>query len=216
MPTARQSILSDESFATMVAVAIVGCQWWITDELRVPTKWALPGLATLLAGAIVFLRLLPRQQKRERMRLRAGLLGVLVVANFANLLALGAQAFFDAQSGAIELLFTGLILWTMNVLVFGLVYWVLDGGGPEARAGKGPVLRDFVFPQHNDETNTPREWRTAFGDYLYLAFTGAIAFGPTDAMPYTRRAKAAMTVEGAFALATLGVIIARAVSLASS
>ena len=48
------------------------------------------------------------------------------------------------------------------------------------------------------------------------AVTGAIAFGPTDAMPYSRRAKAVMTVEAAIAFATLGVVIARAVSLAGS
>jgi hypothetical protein len=216
MAESQKTLLSDERFAAIVAIGIVGCQWWIMDELRVPTKWFVPGLATVLMGAILFLRLLPGQHKRSRPRLRLGLACVLVSANVVNLLALGAQAFFGAPSGATELLFTGLILWIMNVLVFGLVYWALDGGGPEVRAGDGPIVRDFVFPQHDDPTNAPKEWRPAFGDYLYVGFTGAIAFGPTDAMPYSRRAKAAMAVEGALALAIMGVVIARAVSLAGS
>jgi hypothetical protein len=101
----------------------------------------------------------------------------------------------------------------MNVLVFGLVYWVIDGGGPEARGSAEPIMRDWVFPQESDDRNAS-PWRPMFGDYLYLGFTGAIAFGPTDAMPYSRRAKAAMALEGVLALAILGVIIARGVSLA--
>jgi uncharacterized membrane protein len=216
MPESEMTQFSDESFAAVVALGIVACQWWIMDELGVPSQWAMPALATILFGALIFLKMLPKDEPRTRSGLRLGLLGVLVLANVVNLFALCAQAFFDVHAGALELLFTGLILWTMNVLVFGLVYWVLDGGGPEARATDRPIVRDFVFPQHADVQNTPPNWRTMFGDYLYLAFTGAIAFGPTDAMPYTRRAKAAMTVEGALALATLGVVIARAVSLAGS
>jgi hypothetical protein len=216
MPESREALLTDEGFAAVVAVGIVGCQWWIMDELRVPAQWAVPALATALIGALLFVWLLPGQQKVARARLRFGLVGVLVLANFVNLLALGAQAFFGAPPGAMELLFTGLVLWTMNVLVFALVYWVLDGGGPEARAEDAAVVCDFVFPQQTETESGPTRWRPAFGDYLYLGFTGAIAFGPTDAMPYSRRAKAAMTVEAAIALAVLGVVIARAVSLAGS
>jgi hypothetical protein len=216
MPASQNALLRDEVFAAFVAVGIVACQWWIMDDLRVPAKWAAPGLATVLTGALLFVSLLHGRQNAVRAGLRFGLVGVLVIANVVNLLALGAQAFFHAPPGAIELLFTGLILWAMNVLVFGLFYWILDGGGPEVRAGDELFVRDFVFPQQTDGDNTPIEWRPAFGDYLYLGFTGAIAFGPTDAMPYTRRAKAAMTVEAAIAFATLGVVIARAVSLAGS
>ena len=215
MPASQNALLRDEVFAAVVAVGIVACQWWIMDDLRVPAKWAAPGLATALIGALLFVSLLHGRQGAARAGLRFGLVGVLVIANVVDLLALGAQAFFHATPGAIELLFTGLILWVMNVLVFGLFYWVLDGGGPEVRASDELFVRDFVFPQQSDDT-TPSDWRPAFGDYLYLGFTGAIAFGPTDAMPYTRRAKAAMTVEAAIAFATLGVVIARAVSLAGS
>ena len=216
MAESRRTLLRDETFAAAVAIGIVACQWWIMDDLRVPAKWAVPGAATALVVAILFMQLIPGERRRTHRGLRLGLVTVLVAANVINLIALGGQAFFSAPSGAMELLFTGMILWVMNVLVFGLFYWVLDGGGPEVRAGIGPVASDFVFPQQTDARNAPSDWRAMFGDYLYLAFTGAIAFGPTDAMPYSRRAKAAMAVEGALALATLGVIIARAVSLAGN
>lgn len=84
--------------------------------------------------------------------------------------------------------------------VFALLYWELDGGGPEARAagyvGRSP---DFV---------------SSFYDYLYVSLTSSIAFSPTDAMPYSRRAKLAMAAENLLSFATLAVIVARAVNIA--
>jgi hypothetical protein len=216
MPESRRVFIRDETFAAIVALGIVACQWWIMDDLRLPTKWAVWTAAAVLLAAILALRLVPGTHWRVRYGLREAFIGVLIVANAVNLVALGAQALFDASPGATELLFTGAVLWTMNVLVFGLAYWVIDGGGPEARAGDEPVTRDWVFPQQGDERTAPGDWHAMFGDYLYLGFTGAIAFGPTDAMPYSRRAKALMAIEGTLALAILGVVIARAVSLATS
>ena len=115
------------------------------------------------------------------------------------------------------LLFTGLALWLVNVAVFALLYWELDGGGPEARAG-GYAGRypDFVFPQHQDDQEelSPDDWKPSFYDYLYVSLTSSIAFSPTDAMPYTRRAKLAMAAENLLSFATLAVIVARAVNIA--
>jgi hypothetical protein len=216
MPESHKTLMRDETFAALVAAGIVACQWWIMTDLRIPAKWYVVGAGTVLVVALAFIQLLRAQEKRVRRGVRLGLVLLLIAANCLNLVALTAQALFDAPSGATELLFTGIVLWIMNVLVFGLVYWVIDGGGPELRAGEAPVIRDWVFPQETDGKAVPSAWRPVFGDYLYLGFTGAIAFGPTDAMPYSRRAKAAMAVEGALALGILGVIIARGVSLAGS
>jgi uncharacterized membrane protein len=51
------------------------------------------------------------------------------------------------------------------------------------------------------------------GDYLYLGFTNATAFSPTDVSPLTTRAKLIMAVQAAVSLITLVVVIARAVSV---
>jgi uncharacterized membrane protein len=216
MAESRKTLLRDETFAAIVAAGIVACQWWIMTDLRIPAKWYVVVLGAVLIVALLFMQLLRAQEDRARRGVRVGLVLLLIVANCLNLVALTAQALFDAPSGAAELLFTGIVLWTMNVLVFGMLYWAIDGGGPEARAGADATEPDWAFPQESDARTAPSAWRPMFGDYLYLGFTGAIAFGPTDAMPYTRRAKAAMAVEGALALAILGVIIARGVSLAGS
>ena len=59
----------------------------------------------------------------------------------------------------------------------------------------------------------PANWRPRFIDYLYLAFTNATAFSPTDAMPLAPWAKMAMTVQAAIWLAVLGLVVARAVNV---
>ena len=93
----------------------------------------------------------------------------------------------------------------------------MDGGGPEARAAGYPErYPDLVFPQHqaDQEELAPSAWKPSFYDYLYVSLTSSIAFSPTDAMPYTRRAKLVMAVENLLSFATLAVIVARAVNVA--
>ena len=50
-------------------------------------------------------------------------------------------------------------------------------------------------------------------DYLYLAFTNATAFSPTDVMPLVPWAKIAMGVQSLISLGILGLVIARAVNV---
>lgn len=50
-------------------------------------------------------------------------------------------------------------------------------------------------------------------DYLYLGFTNATAFSPTDVMPLSRWAKLAMSVQAAGSIIILGLVIARAVNI---
>jgi hypothetical protein len=60
---------------------------------------------------------------------------------------------------------------------------------------------------------TPPDWRPEFFDYLYLGFTNATAFSPTDVMPLSRWAKLAMGVQAAGSLIILGLVIGRAVNI---
>jgi hypothetical protein len=52
-----------------------------------------------------------------------------------------------------------------------------------------------------------------FVDYLYLSFTNATAFSPTDVMPLSRWAKLAMMLQSAVSLVTVALVIARAVNV---
>ena len=80
------------------------------------------------------------------------------------------------------------------MIVFGLWYWEFDRGGPVARALNIKQYPDFQFVQMvSPPVMVPPDWEPQFVDYLYLAFTNAAAFSPTDVMPLSRWAKIAMT-----------------------
>jgi uncharacterized membrane protein len=104
-------------------------------------------------------------------------------------------------------------MWCLNVLVFALWFWELDSGGPHDRLKTAPKQRDFLFPQQAQPEVTEDGWRPLFLDYLYLSFTNATAFSPTDAMPLSRWAKMLMLVESAASLLLAIMVVARAVNI---
>ena len=110
-----------------------------------------------------------------------------------------------------ELLATGAVVWLGNNLSFGLLYWLIDGGGPIARSRQRLPI-DFAFPQQMSPELAPPGWRPVFLDYLHLGFTNATAFSPTDVMPLTHRAKYTMILQSTVSLALFGLIVARAVN----
>ena len=99
------------------------------------------------------------------------------------------------------------------MIVFSLWYWDLDRGGPVARAHAMRAHPDFLFPQMASPELAPPDWEPLFVDYFYTSFTNATAFSPTDVMPLSRWAKLAMMLQSAVSLATLALVIARAVNI---
>jgi hypothetical protein len=85
--------------------------------------------------------------------------------------------------------------------------------GAAARAHNLPVDADLAFPQQLNPTIAPANWRPRFIDYLYLGFSNATAFSPTDVMPLAPWAKITMAAQSVISLALLGLVIARAVNL---
>ena len=111
----------------------------------------------------------------------------------------------------IALLYTGLLLYCCNALVFSLWYWAIDGGGADKRQQSDHQAADFLFPQQMggfDDT-----WIPHYFDYLYVAFTGATAFSPTDTMPLTHRAKFLMMAESLLALLLISFVVSRAINI---
>jgi len=111
------------------------------------------------------------------------------------------------------LLLIGGAVWLTNVIIFALWYWEFDRGGPAARAQATKVYPDFQFPQMATPDQTHPDWEPTFIDYLYLSFTNATAFSPTDTLPMTRWAKLLMLVQSCVSLATVALVIARAVNV---
>jgi len=137
--------------------------------------------------------------------------GAGVVANLVVLVRVMVSR--TAEVSGLSLLTSSVGVWISNVLVFSLLYWQLDRGGPEARErGTGP-RPDWRFPQDGASPYVPTDWRPTFIDYLFLGFTSATAFSPTDAIPLTSRAKMITMLESAISLVTTVVVASRAISL---
>ena len=114
---------------------------------------------------------------------------------------------------ATSLLASGALIWLGNCLVFGLLYWLLDSGGPYARfVGERPYL-DFAFTQQMSPELAPPGWRPQYVDYFILGLTTSTAFSPTDVMPLARWAKLTMALQSVISLTVVGLVIARAVNV---
>jgi hypothetical protein len=111
------------------------------------------------------------------------------------------------------LLVSASAIWITNILVFGLWYWELDRGGPQQRLLAHKRDADFMFPQMIAPSCAPIGWLPSFADYLYVAFTNATAFSPTDTMPLSTMAKTLMTIEALISLLTVLLVAARAVNI---
>jgi len=113
------------------------------------------------------------------------------------------------------LLTSGALIWLGNCLVFGLLYWLLDSGGPLARYRGEREYPDFAFSQQMSPELAPPGWRPQFADYLVLGLTTNMAFSPTDVMPMVLWAKLTMALQSLISLLVFGLVIARAVNVFS-
>ena len=141
-------------------------------------------------------------------------MGVGTLANLASLI--GAMVRRSGEVGGLQLLASSIVVWVSNVLIFSLLYWRIDRGGPEARANNACTKPDWLFPQAGAPDDVPPNWRPTFVDYLFLGFSTATAFSPTDALPLTSRAKMLMMLESTISLATIVVVVARAINILGS
>jgi hypothetical protein len=116
---------------------------------------------------------------------------------------------------ATSLLASGALIWFGNCLVFSLLYWLLDSGGPLARYHGEREYPDFAFSQQLSPELAPPGWRPHYVDYLILGLTTNTAFSPTDVMPLARWAKLMMALQSLIALTVVGLVIARAVNVFS-
>ncbi len=100
-----------------------------------------------------------------------------------------------------------------TIVITAFIFWLLDSGGPITRQRGIPADTDFLWPQlENPQYGSPN-WRPDFLDYLYVSFTNATAFSPTDVMPLRSRMKMVMMVEAGASAITLVLVAARAVNI---
>ncbi|MFB7331163.1 hypothetical protein ACFC00_05900 [Streptomyces adustus] len=188
----------------------------LPDDLRLGPRWALPLVEGLLLVALI-------AGDPIRISRRSAAMRVVSIA-LVSVLACGAiwstlQLTDDLMHGGREtnsadaLLQAGGSVWASTVLAFSLLYFELDSGGAAARAHHMPPTPALAFPQHLSPELNATHWRPRYIDYLYLGFTNATAFSPTDVMPLTPWAKIVMTVQSVVSLLILGLVVARAVNV---
>jgi hypothetical protein len=186
------------------------------------TRWVVPGLALLLLVPLALTvpqpRLLQSVQRRtaalrlSRRLASLAVIALLTAANAASIVLLVHSLIVGQHAQARQLLRVAIHLWSMNVLVFALWFWQLDGGGPIKRRVDDGRGRDFLFPQQT-LPDAFAAWQPAFVDYLFIAWTNATAFSPTDTMPLSQWAKLLMIAESAASLLLAIMVAARAVNI---
>ena len=141
------------------------------------------------------------------------LIGVLNAFNLASLVLLIDTLLHGGKATGSNLIQEAGQIWLTNILVFALWYWQLDRGGPRARHWREAKAFDFLFPQMSSPDIAPAGWMPTFMDYLYVAFTNATAFSPTDTLPLTPGAKLLMGIQSLISLLTVALVAARAVNI---
>ena len=184
----------------LVAIAL---HFALPGRVTVIPDWILPLAETVLLGALF---IASRRESENRRKLGFALIGLVVAANAVTLGALINYLLDHSKTNGNSLLLSGVDIYVTGILIFAVLFWELDRGGPEDRHG----TVHFDFPSTDAG---PPGWHPRFVDYLYLSFTNCTAFSPTDAMPLTRTAKGVMMIEATGALATAVVVVSRAVGL---
>jgi uncharacterized membrane protein len=182
---------------------------------RVPGWWLFPVLEVILLG-ILTVQDPGRIDRRSRglQRLMIALLAVMATGTALAVVVL-VYDILSSLTGvtATVLLGRGAAIWVTNVIVFSLWFWELDRGGPAERAAGSAVPLSFAFPENAMPEFAAHGWAPIYPDYLYLAFTNATAFSPTDTLPVNTWAKMTMMLESAISLVTAILVVARAINI---
>jgi uncharacterized membrane protein len=217
MPAWKRPTEGEARWQVAVAVAVaVALQFPLPGRLvLLHPVWLLPALEGLLLLALIMAN--PRRINRESRALRMlglTLAALLSLANAGSVARLVIGLVNGTQGNTPgPLLITGATIWLTNIIVFALWYWEFDRGGPVARANGDRMYPDFMFAQMASPELAPPEWEPAFADYLYLSFTNAAAFSPTDVLPLSRWAKMGMTAQASVSIVTIALVVARAVNI---
>jgi len=196
--------------AILLAIAL---QYFLPNRISEYQRWVFPSVAAVLFLVLVFghgVRI-----KEGSPFFRAVTLLMILVMSVANGIA-GIRLIRDLVEGEgihnpSTLLFAGAAIWLTNVIVFALVFWMFDRGGPAARIQHRDTPPNLLFPQQT--MGESELWAPLFFDYFYTSFTNATAFSPTDVMPLSRWAKFAFMIESALSLVLAILVVARAVNI---
>ena len=212
-------------------LVIVALQFLVVNDLTLLPRWIMPSLelALLLPLSIATAWSIGARKEvaaadnpadfseivaHHRNMIRKAFLFLTGLVSIANLLSLAGlvQAILGGHAGGGKsLLIDSLNVWATNIIIFSLWYWNLDRRIPAVETEQP---RDFVFTQQTlPPALTRRVYVPGYIDYLFLAFTNATAFSPSDTFPLTARAKLLMMLQALISLITIALGASRAVGI---
>jgi hypothetical protein len=200
------------ALAVFVAITL---QLTLSGRLSIHPIWLLPALEGLILAGLIAAN--PRHMTRTSTLIRTASVTMIALLTVANAFSSGALisqiVSGNSKLTAPVLLARAAAIYVTNVIAFSLWYWEWDRGGPVRRAQGANRYPDFLFPQMTQDGLAPPEWIPTFLDYLYVSFTNATAFSPTDTMPLTRWAKMLMMLQSTISLLTVAFVVARAINI---
>ena len=200
--------------AVLAFLAISAIYLALPRDLVVGPIWLLPTLIIILLVPTVVSHRVGRQSLNRTLGFVIN--GITTLALIGSVILL-VRALPGHRESPVRLLRSGGLLWLTNVIVFGLWYWRLDGGGPTLRQKEKKFgSTSFLFPQmqipHDERSEFECiRWRPRFIDYLFVAFTQSSTFGPTDAPLLAPWAKVLAMVQILISLTIVVLLISQAV-----
>jgi hypothetical protein len=151
---------------------------------------------------------------QTRRTLAMTLIAIVAAINIFSLIFLvEALLFGDARNiDGHDLLLNGMTIYITNIFMFALLYWEMDGGGPDHRV-VSERRRDFLFPQLIHKTIAAPNWLPGFMDYLYLSTTNVTNFASADTIPISHRAKLLMMIQALVSVIAVVLVAARTIGV---
>ncbi len=202
--------------ALVTTLALIFILGFLPNRIRTFPHWVLYAWAIALILPMIAVGIAPDKRKWLRIErfVTFGFCFFCLTGIIITLVTLTRAILYNSAAvGGLQLLTSSLALWNTNILVFTLVYWQIDRGGPEARSYGKDGKPDFHFPSQDLPGEVPPGWRPSFIDYLFLGFSTSAAFSMTEAVPITHRAKLLMMLQSSVSLVTIMVVGARAINV---
>lgn len=208
--------------AALAVVAALALYVTLPPKVVVGPVWVLPLILLVILVPLMVISPRRHQEVSWQRWLSIAHIAVLNGFNIATIVLLFIWQLSEHHGRHLsgeQLLQAAVQIWLMNVIVYALWFWEIDAHGPEVRVHTtmDQELRraDFLFPQMSlqPEIRQRINWKPLFLDYVFLSFTNATAFSPTDTFPLTRFAKVLMMAEALTSLVTIAIIAGRAVNI---
>ena len=227
MSTTERAARAEHRWPAVVALLVAVVLYALLPSSFLPwLRYTAVAIAALMFIPLIAVNPLRFQrQTRWSRRLSVGQVLFLAAANQVALVQLVYALVHAGKDDGPSLLLAAAQVWITNVIVFALIYWEMDRGGPVTRtqAKRSEIPQaDFRFPQDEDHdavaevavrSSNKSDWTASYVDYLYFSASNSMAFSPTDTMPLPHRAKVLMLIESFAGFVILALVIARAVSL---